>query len=61
MKLKGTRGSAKESKSIQHKKLTDFEKKWGKVCEKCGLRKTTISFGTGHNLPKGGGGCQCEE
>lgn len=40
--MKPKRGSYKESKSIQRKKLTEFEKKWGEVCNICHRRKGTF-------------------
>ena len=54
--MKPKRGSYKESKSIQHKKLTDFEKKWGEVCDICHRRKGTFMASTA----EGGRDSVCE-
>ena len=56
--IKGKRGSAKESKSIERKKLTEFENKWGEICLKCGRRKGTF-FTSGQNLSSTNNDCTC--
>lgn len=37
-----------------------FDEKFGQICRKCGLRRVALSFSSGHNLPKSGGGCNCK-
>lgn len=44
---------------IRTKEMEDFERKWGVVCPKCKLRKTTFNS-IGHNLPNSSSICQCK-
>ncbi len=57
MKRKYKRGSAREAKSIQHRKLDWASLKWGEVCEVCKRRKGTFFASSG---AEGGRNSVCE-
>ena len=47
MRKKFKRGSAREAKSIQHKKLTWAEERFGEICEMCHKRCGTVMTSSG--------------